>query len=85
MGRPIPIQLQSDPRIAVEGAPVARALGLEPAAFRTLLENHAIRLLCERGIGEDDGLYRATFYHGPRRARLVVDRDGRIVGDIESS
>ena len=43
----------------------------------------AIDRLCERGTGEDAGLYRATFYHGTKRARVVVDRQGRFVGAVE--
>jgi hypothetical protein len=36
-------------------------------------------VLCERGTGEDAGLYRASFYHEGKRVRLVVDGDGNPV------
>ena len=39
-----------------------------------------VAVLCERGTGADAGLYRASFYIERRRARFVVDADGRIVG-----
>jgi hypothetical protein len=42
-------------------------------------------VLCERGTGEDEGLYRASFYIERRRARLVVDRDGRIIATIAAA
>lgn len=79
MGEPIPLQLSAAPGIEVDGALVARGLGLEVDAFRELMARGRIRVLCERGTGEDAGLYRATFYHDGRRARLVVDAQGTPV------
>ena len=38
-----------------------------------------ITLLCERGTGEDEGTWRVSFYHDGRRARFVVDAQGRIL------
>ena len=67
------------PEIEIDGALVAGKLGLEPAAFRQLMEDRKVSLLCERGVGEDEGLYRATFYYRERRFRAVLEPDGRIV------
>lgn len=78
----IPLQLVGDAPpagIEIEGALVARHLGLEPETFRQLMEEHRVAVLCERGVGEDAGLYRATFYYGQRRFRAVLHADGRIV------
>lgn len=71
----------SNPAIEISGAMVADELGLEVDEFRQLMDVRKIKVLCERGTGEDEGLYRATFYHGDRRARFIVDRHGRPVGD----
>ncbi|MGY0559305.1 MULTISPECIES: DUF6522 family protein [unclassified Luteimonas] len=68
-----------NPMIEISGALVAGELGLELEEFRRLMEIRKIKMLCERGTGEDEGLYRATFYHGDRRARFIVDRHGRPV------
>ncbi|WP_245156347.1 DUF6522 family protein [Agrilutibacter solisilvae] len=65
--------------IAIDGALVARKLGLETEAFRQLMDNRKVSVLCERGIGQDAGLYRATFYFEDRRFRAIVESDGRIV------
>jgi len=70
----------SNPAIEIEGAMVARELGLEVDEFRRLMEIRKIKVLCERGTGEDAGRYRATFYHGDRRARFIVDQRGRPIG-----
>ncbi|MBJ7573889.1 DUF6522 family protein [Luteimonas sp. MC1828] len=67
----------SHPSVEIDAALVARELELEVEAFRQLMADGKISVLCERGTGEDAGLYRASFYHGTRRARLVVDAAGR--------
>ena len=79
MRKRIAIELQSTPSIEVDGAMVAQGLGLEVDTFRRLMDERKITLLCERGVGEDEGLHRASFYHGKRRARFVVDSRGRPV------
>lgn len=67
----------NDPSVEIDGALVARELGLATDEFRRLMEIRQIKVLCERGTGEDAGSHRATFYHGDRRARFIVDRFGR--------
>lgn len=79
MARPIPIELNPSTTIEIDGAFVARGLDLAPAEFRQLMEDRKITVLCERGIGDDEGLYRASFYHEGRRVRLVVDGQGRRI------
>jgi hypothetical protein len=80
MGKPIPIDLTPSLTVEIDGALVARGLGLAVADFRQLMERRKIAVLCERGTGEDAGLYRASFYYEDRRVRLVVDRDGNPCG-----
>lgn len=83
MRTPIPLALAGPPSIEVDGALVADGLGLDVAAFRRLMDQRRIGVLCERGTGEHAGLYRASFYHGGRRVRLVIDGTGRVVGTTE--
>jgi len=73
------IGIQVNPQVEIDGALVARALALEVDEFRRLMEDRRISVLCERGVGEDEGLYRASFYYGERRARMVVDANGTPV------
>ncbi|MEN1940726.1 DUF6522 family protein [Luteimonas sp. MJ174] len=79
MGDAISLQLADQPDIEVDGALVAQGLGLDVVRFRELMAIRKISVLCERGTGEDAGLYRASFYHQGRRVRLVVDAEGRPV------
>lgn len=76
MGKGIPIELNPSNTVEIDGGLVARGLGLAPAEFQRLMEHQKITVLCERGIGEDAGLYRASFYHAGQRMRLVIDQDG---------
>jgi hypothetical protein len=79
MRKPIPIDLNPSRAVEIDGALVARGLGLALAEFRQLMEHRKITVLCERGRGEDAGLYRASFYHDGKRVRLVVDGDGHPI------
>lgn len=81
--RQIPATLFEPPSIEIEGAIVALALGLDVDVFRQLMADRKITMLCERGTGPDEGRYRASFYHGHRRVRLVVDEDGRVLSGPE--
>ncbi|MDG4892371.1 MULTISPECIES: DUF6522 family protein [unclassified Mesorhizobium] len=65
--------------IFVDAELLGTLLGLEPAAIPSLLRNRTITSFCERGTGADEGRHRLTFFHGNRRARLVVDSAGLIV------
>ena len=79
MGNPIPIELNPRLEIEVDATIIASGMGLEVAQLRRLMEQHKVTVLCERGTGEDAGLYRASYYYKGRRLRLVVDADGKPV------
>ena len=83
MAKSIPIRLNPKFEIGIDGAQVASAFELATDEFKRLLDDRKIAQLCERGTGVDEGLYRTTFYYGQKQVRLVVDREGRIVGAIE--
>lgn len=67
--------------IELDGARIAALLDLEVDAFRRLMADGKITTLCERGTGDDTGRWRATFWYGTRRVRLVVDARGRVLGE----
>ncbi|MFS8138148.1 MAG: DUF6522 family protein [Thermomonas sp.] len=79
MGKPIPIEVNLQRAIEIDGTLVARALGLEPAEFKRLMDRQKIAVLCERGTGDDVGLYRASYYYKGERVRLVVDAAGNLI------
>lgn len=63
----------------IDATLLGRALELPPASIPELLRNGAITSRCERGVGDDEGRYRLTFFHGGRRLRIVVDESGRVL------
>lgn len=83
MAKSIPISLNPKFEIEIDGAQVASAFEMATDEFMRLIDDRKIAQLCERGNGEDEGLYRTTFYYRQKRVRLVVDREGRIIGAIE--
>lgn len=83
MTAPIPFRRQDATAptgdVLVDAATVAAGLGLETSRFRELMGAGLIASLCERGIDEDAGRYRLTFYYERRRVRLVTDSSGNVL------
>lgn len=67
------------PQIEVDAGTVAHALGLSLEAFRNLMDTGRISTLTERGVGDDLGRYRLSFWFGKRRFRMITDADGRVL------
>ena len=65
--------------LEIDASVVAQGLGLEPPVVRTLMREGKITSLCERGIEEDAGRYRLTFFYTSRRLRILVDETGNII------
>lgn len=68
-----------DGAIQVDGATVAEGLGIEPSLLQERLRDGRITTLCERGIEDDEGRHRLSFFSENRRFRLVVDENGNVV------
>jgi Family of unknown function (DUF6522) len=60
-------------------ATTAEGLTVEPSLIQKRLREERITSLCKRGIDEDSGLYRLTFFSDNRRFRLVVDEKSNVV------
>ncbi|PKM09305.1 MAG: hypothetical protein CVV14_00570 [Gammaproteobacteria bacterium HGW-Gammaproteobacteria-4] len=71
--------MQKSHAIEVDATMVAHGLALEPTQFRDLMARGKVRVLCERGIGEDEGQYRVTFYYRRQRHRFVTDLAGNLI------
>jgi hypothetical protein len=68
-----------DGAFQVDSAVVARGLKLEPSSVQDMMRNGEITCLCERGVNEDTGRFRLTFFHESRRFRILVDANGVII------
>jgi hypothetical protein len=65
--------------IEIEASIVAQGLELEPSSIQALMRKGEITSLSERGVNENAGRYRLTFFHKSRRFRLIVDESGTII------
>jgi hypothetical protein len=68
-----------DGAIQVDVAVVAKGLGIEPPLVQEGMREGRITSLCERGVDEDQGRYRVTFFSENRRFRLTIDNEGNVV------
>lgn len=73
------------PWIEIEASVIGGGLGIEPSQVQAQLQNGKISTLCERGVGEDEGRYRVTFYCGKQRLRILLDDSGNILDASERS
>ena len=68
-----------DGAIEVDAGILARGLGIDASRVQPLIRRGEITSRHERGVGEDAGRSRLTFFLGNRRFRLVVDDAGRVI------
>jgi hypothetical protein len=68
--------------VCIDATIIATGLAIQPALVQPLMRKGTLTSVCERGLGDDAGKVRLTFFHGRRRLRLVVDVGGNV---IESS
>ena len=65
--------------IEVDPAIVATGLRLDIDALRAALQDRTVTSLCEKGIEQDAGRFRLTFFSPTRRFRLIVDAGGTVL------
>ena len=65
--------------IELDARVLARGLGLDPASLQEFMREGKITSLCERGVDDDLGRHRLTFFFGNRRLRLVVGQAGNVI------
>ncbi len=65
--------------IEVDARVLARGLGLDVASLQEFMREGKITNLYERGVGNDLGLHRLTFFYGNHRLRLVVGQAGNVI------
>lgn len=64
----------------VEAEIIAKAFGLAASEVPSLMKSEAITSLCEKGVDEDEGRWRLSFFHADRVFRLTVDKNSQILG-----
>lgn len=68
-----------DGAICVDAKIIADVLGLAPADVLERMRDGKITSVCERGVDEDAGRFRLTFFHEQQSLRLIVDETGTVI------
>lgn len=69
----------ADGEFSVDAALLAEGLGIDAELVLPALRERRITSLCERGVDEDAGRNRLTFFFGRQRLRLVIDDTGNVL------
>lgn len=65
--------------IEIDAALVGELFNVPPTEVLALLKARAITSVCERGMDEHEGETRLNFFYGNRRARVSLDRNGKVI------
>lgn len=68
-----------DSEFLIDAELLSQLLDLPASRVPELMRNREITSICERGVDDDEGKYRLTFFYRNRRARLSTDGIGRVV------
>lgn len=63
----------------LEAHVVAAALRVGPDEVMARIRDGSLTTRCERGVDEDLGRHRLTFFLGSRQARFVIDDSGQVL------
>jgi hypothetical protein len=69
----------TDGGVNVEARLIAPDLGLDPAEVLSAMRAGDLTAVCERGLEQDAGHYRLTFFYAGKRLRLTVDAQGQVL------
>ena len=72
----------SDTGPVVDVSLIANAFDLNPVEIQNLMRAEKITSRCERGVGNDAGRWRLTFWYAQRVLRLTVDENGVILSRV---
>ena len=65
--------------IQVDAELISDGLGIDVSSLQAGMREGKIASRYERGINEDEGRHRLTFFTEHRRLRLIVDETGSII------
>ena len=68
-----------DGAIEIDVAVIAKGLGIEPEVVQVQMRGGMITTLCERGVDDDAGTFRLSFFTEHKRFRLILDEAGEVI------
>jgi hypothetical protein len=69
----------NDDTFVVDAALLGELLDVPASRVPVLMRDGTITSVCERGVDDNEGEFRLSFFHRNRRARLSTDLTGRII------
>jgi hypothetical protein len=69
----------ADGHVALEATLIAADFGLDAPGVLEAMRTGRLTCVWERGVDNDAGRFRVTFFHGNRQLRLIVDATGQIL------
>lgn len=63
----------------LDAAVVAAVFRISPEEIMSRIRDGTLTTQCEKGIDEDQGRHRLTFYLASRQARFVIDETGTVL------
>ena len=76
---PEPSLRDTDGAYVIDATLLGGLLGIPASRVPVLMRERVITSVCERGVDDNAGEYRLTFFYRNRRARLGLDSTGRIL------
>lgn len=68
-----------DDAIEIDVAVIAKGLGIEPGLVQAQMQAGTITSRCERGVDDDAGTFRLSFFTAHKRLRVIVNEAGEVV------
>lgn len=69
----------SNGSVCIEATLIAADFGLDAPGVLEAMRTGRMTSVWERGVDDDAGRYRVTFFHENRQLRLTVDANGQVL------
>ncbi len=69
----------ADGEFSIEATVIAEGFAIDPALIQPRMREGKLTSRCERGVDQDAGHYRLTFFYDSRRFHLIVDETGNLL------
>jgi hypothetical protein len=71
--------------LSIDAAVIGRGLNVEPSLVQVRMREGKITVLSERGVDEDAGRYRLTFFYENRRASALLSTKKEMPSNVRRS
>ncbi len=65
--------------IEIDAVVIAKGLGIDPDVVQEQMQAGTITSLCERGVDDDAGTFRLSFFTAHKRLRVIGNEAGEVI------